>query len=316
LKRSLLIAVGGNSLIRAGERGTAAEQSANARLIGQVIADIAARGHDIIITHGNGPQVGAQLLRSEIASSQTYTLPLDTCVAMTQGEIGYVLENSLHSALHDRGLRVPIAVIVTKVLVHRDDPAFKRATKPIGPFYSREAAERKKAELGWDVVEDSARGFRRVVPSPKPYGIVGLEVIRECLEKHFIVIAAGGGGIPVLSDGTSIRGVEAVVDKDWVSGLLAKELQIERMMISTDVEYVYVNYRKPGQEPVTRMTKEAARNYLAQGHFAEGSMRPKIEMEIDFLEGGGHEVIITDPQHLLDAIEGNAGTRITSEDLS
>lgn len=316
MKKSLLIAVGGNSLIKAGERGTAAEQFANARLIAQVIADIAARGYDIVITHGNGPQVGAQLLRSEIASSQTYTLPLDTCVAMTQGEIGYVLENSLHTALHDRGLRVPIAVIVTKVMVHGDDPAFKRPTKPIGPFYSREAAERKKAELGWDVVEDSARGFRRVVPSPKPFGIVGLEVIRECLENHFIVIAAGGGGIPVLSDGTSIRGVEAVVDKDWVSGLLAKELQIERIMISTDVEYVYLNYKKPEQEAMTDMTVGAARGYLAQGHFSEGSMRPKVEMAIDFLEAGGHEVIISDPQHLIDALERRAGTRITSEDFS
>jgi carbamate kinase len=316
LEKSLLIAVGGNSLIRAGERGTVAQQFANARLTAEAVAWLAARGYQILITHGNGPQVGAQLLRSEIASSQTYALPLDLCVAMTQGEIGYVLENSLHSVLDDLGLQIPIAVLITKVLVHKDDPAFKRPSKPIGPFYSREVAERKRAELGWDVVEDAARGFRRVVPSPKPIGIVGLEVIRECLEKQFIVIAAGGGGVPVLSDGTSIQGVEAVVDKDWVSGLLAKELKIERLAISTDVEYVCLNYKKPEQEAIFRMTVESARGYLAQGHFAEGSMKPKIETAIDFLEAGGHEVIITDPQHLVDAVEGNAGTRISSEDLS
>jgi carbamate kinase len=316
LKKSLLIAVGGNSLIRAGERGTVAQQFANARVTAEAVAALAARGYRIVITHGNGPQVGAQLLRSEIASSQAYALPLDLCVAMTQGEIGYVLENSLHSALAERGLQTPIAVVITKVLVHKDDPAFTRPTKPIGPFYSREAAERKKAELGWDVVEDAARGFRRVVPSPKPFGIVGLEVIRECLEKHFIVIAAGGGGIPVLRDGDLIEGVEAVVDKDWVSGLLAKELRIQRMAISTDVECVCLNYRKPQQEAISQMTVQTAKSYLAQGHFAEGSMKPKIEMAIDFLEAGGHEVIITDPEHLIDAVEGDAGTRIISEDLS
>jgi carbamate kinase len=316
LEKSLLIAVGGNSLIRAGERGTVAQQFANARVTAEAVAGLAARGYHIVITHGNGPQVGAQLLRSEIASSQTYALPLDICVAMTQGEIGYLLENSLHSALDDLGLQTPIAVMITKVLVHKDDPAFKRPTKPIGPFYSREVAERKKAELGWDVVEDAARGFRRVVPSPKPFAIVGLDVIRECLEKEFIVIAAGGGGIPVLRDGNSIQGVEAVVDKDWVSGLLAKELQIERLAISTDVEHVCLNYKKPGQEAISRMTVQIAKGYLAQGHFTEGSMKPKIETAIDFLESGGHEVIITDPEHLVDAVEGNAGTRITSKDLS
>jgi carbamate kinase len=315
LQRSLLIAVGGNSLIRAGERGTVAQQFANARSTAEAIARLAARGYHIVITHGNGPQVGAQLLRSEMASSQTYALPLDLCVAMTQGEIGYVLENSLHSAMNRLGLQTPVAVMITRVLIHKDDPAFKRPIKPIGPFYSREVAERKKAELGWHVVEDAARGFRRVVPSPRPIGIVGLEVIRECLEKQFIVIAAGGGGIPVLGDGSSIQGVEAVVDKDAVSGLLARELQIERIVISTDVEYVCLNYKKPGQEPISRMTVQAAKGYLAQGHFAEGSMKPKIEMAIDFLEAGGREVIITDPQHLVDALVGTAGTRITLEDL-
>jgi len=316
LEKSLLIAVGGNSLIRAGERGTVAQQFANARVTAEAVARLAARGYRVVITHGNGPQVGAQLLRSEIASSQTYGLPLDLCVAMTQGEIGYVLENSLHSALNELGLQIPIAVLITKVLVHKDDPAFKRPSKPIGPFYSREVAERRRAELGWDVVEDAARGFRRVVPSPKPIGIVGLEVIRECLEKGFIVIAAGGGGIPVLSDGSSIHGVEAVVDKDWVSGLLAKELKIERMVISTDVQHVCLNYKKPEQEAIYQMTVQAARDYLVQGHFAEGSMKPKIETAINFLEAGGQEVIITDPQHLVDAVEGNAGTRITSKELS
>ena len=311
MQNSLLIAIGGNSLIRAGEKGTSAQQFANARLTAEGVVDLAARGYHIVVTHGNGPQVGAQLIRSEIASSQTYTLPLDVCVAMTQGEIGYVLEDSLHWALQKRGLEIPVAVIITKVVVDKDDPAFQRPTKPIGPFYSKEAAQQKHEELGWDIVEDAARGYRRVVPSPKPLEIVELDVIRESLERGFIVIAAGGGGISVLRNGGIIRGVECVIDKDRASVLLANQLRLERLIICTDVERVYLNYKKPDQQAISTMTTETASRYLSEGHFAEGSMKPKIEVAIEFIRAGGHEVVITNSEHLVDAVEGAAGTRIT-----
>jgi carbamate kinase len=311
VNRSLLIAVGGNSLIRPGQRGTIDEQFANAEQTCDRIAELISRGYRVIITHGNGPQVGSQLLRSEIAMSQAYKLPLDVCVAMTQGEIGYVLQNSLRSALDARNLRIPVASIVTTVLIDKRDPAFASPSKPIGPFYTREVAEQRRASDGWDIVEDAARGFRRVVASPKPLCVAELEVLRNCLENNLIVIAAGGGGIPVVRDNAAVRGIEAVIDKDRVSALLATQLQIERWVISTDVEHVYLDYRKPVQKPIRGMNVITARKYLEDGHFAEGSMKPKIEGAIEYLTAGGNEVIITDPDHLVDAMDGATGTHIT-----
>lgn len=311
MKNSLLIAVGGNSLIRAGQKGTIEEQIANARMTANRIVDIAARGYRLVITHGNGPQVGSQLLRSEIASSQTYTLPLDLCVAMTQGEIGFVLQNAIESAFRERKLHIPTATIITKVLVDRNDPAFQRPTKPVGPFYSREIAERKRDELGWNIVEDAARGYRRVVASPKPVGIMELEVIQDCLERDCIVIAAGGGGIPVAYDDGHVCGVEAVIDKDRASALLASQLHMERLAISTEVDRVYLDFKSPNRKPLASMTVAEAKQHLAAGQFPEGSMGPKIEAAIDFLEQGGREVIVTNPEHLLQAAEGTEGTHIT-----
>ncbi len=262
------------------------------------------------MTHGNGPQVGSQLLRSEAGSTQTYELPLDVCVAMTQGEIGYILQTSLQSLLQSTGLNQPVAGLVTQVLVDKNDPAFGNPTKPIGPFYSRETAERKKNELGWDIVEDAARGYRRVVPSPKPLDVIEKEIIKDCLEKGIIVIATGGGGIPVCVENGSVVGIEAVIDKDRASALLAKELKLEKFIISTEIEQVFLNFKKPGQKALDLITLEEARIYLGEGHFLEGSMKPKIDAAVDFLENGGHEVIITDPGHLVLAFDGKAGTRI------
>jgi len=308
--------VGGNSLIRAGQKGTIPEQFANASLAAGAIAELVRRGYRIVITHGNGPQVGSQLLRSEAGSSQTYTLPLDVCVAMTQGEIGYILQTTLQSALRERNLEVSVAGLITQILVDRNDPAFSFPTKPIGPFYSKEAAEKKQAELGWNIIEDAARGYRRVVPSPRPLQVIEQDVIRECLERGIVVIASGGGGIPVVQDEARVVGIEAVIDKDRASALLAMELGIERFIISTEVEQVYLNFKKKDQEAIRCMGIEEALKHLSDGQFAEGSMRPKIEAAIEFLEEGGLEVIITDPEHLLAALEGSTGTHIKGREKS
>lgn len=310
MKETLLIAVGGNSLIRPGQKGTIPEQFENARLLAERLVEIAARGFGLVITHGNGPQVGSQLLRSEIASSQTYSLPLDVCVSMSQGEIGYALQCAAESEFRGRGLESPVITLITQVLVDKDDTAFQNPTKPIGPFYSKEVALRKRGEQGWHMMEDAARGYRRVVPSPLPLRILELDVIRKCLEFGAIVITAGGGGIPVINEDGSLKGVEAVVDKDHVSALLATELRLRRFLISTDVEYVYLNYKKSEQEPLKCISADSAKQYLSEGHFPEGSMKPKIEAAIDFVKAGGEEVIITDAQHLLASLGGDAGTHI------
>ncbi len=308
----ILIAIGGNSLIRAGQKGTIAEQMDNAAVTARYIAALVEQGFHVVITHGNGPQVGAELLRSELASSQVYTLPLDSCVASTQGEMGYILENALRTALSSKNLLAPVVSILTQVVVDAADPAFQHPTKPIGPFYSREVAERKREE-GWQVIEDAARGYRRVVPSPKPVGIVELESINACINQGMVVIALGGGGIPVIAEDGGYRGIEAVIDKDRASALLAKELHLRQFVISTDTDRVYLNYRKPEQTVLCRMSVSEARQYLQDGHFPAGSMGPKIESAIDFLTNGGQEVIITDPAHLAEAVAGDAGTHIYSE---
>lgn len=309
MARPTLIAIGGNSLIRAGQKGTIQEQMENAAVTAGYIADLVAGGHDVLITHGNGPQVGAVLLRSELASGQVYTLPLDSCVASTQGEMGYILENALRTALKARHLDASVVSILTQVVVDPSDPAFSHPTKPIGPFYSKEVAEQKLAE-GWRIIEDAARGYRRVVPSPKPMGIVELESINACIDQGMVVIALGGGGIPVVAEDGRYTGIEAVIDKDRASALLAKELHLERFVISTDTDRVYLDYRKPQQRALCSMSLTQARDYLKEGHFPSGSMGPKIESAVDFLSNGGKEVIITDPSHLAEAISGDAGTHI------
>ena len=311
MKKTVLIAVGGNSLIRTGQRGTIAEQIENARRTAESIAEVAARGFEVVITHGNGPQVGAQLLRSEAGSSQTYQLPLDVCDAMTQGEIGFILQNTIQSALNKHGVKRPVVTLITQVVVDRSDPAFQRPTKPIGPFYSKTVAEQKRSELGWNIIEDAARGYRRVVPSPLPRDIVELDVIRRCIEQDIIVITVGGGGIPVVErDGTYV-GVEAVIDKDRASSLLATKLNVQQFIISTDVENVCLNYKKPDQLTLRAIASTELKEFLQQGHFQEGSMRPKIEAALQFLDQGGQKVIITNPEHIQAALDGQAGTIIS-----
>ncbi len=310
MNNAVLVAVGGNSLIRAGQRGTIDEQVENARVTASHIADIAALGYGLVITHGNGPQVGSQLLRSEAAASQTYTQPLDVCVAATQGELGYILQNTLRSELRKRGIEIPIATVVTQVKVDRLDPAFQDPRKPVGPFYHKEDAERRRNELGWHITEDAARGYRRVVPSPRPVAIVEIDAIRRCGENNIIVIAVGGGGIPVVAEDGRITGVEAVIDKDMSSALLASELGLKLMIISTDVDLVYVNYRKADEMALRDVTVEEVKKHLEEGQFPPGSMRPKIESAVEFITHGGSEVIITSPLHLVEAVSGGFGTHI------
>lgn len=310
MTRTALIAIGGNSLIRAGEKGTIAEQLANTRRTARGIVQIIRAGLRVVVTHGNGPQVGAALLRSERAANHVYTHPLDVCDATTQGEIGYLLQQSLQTELAEAGLTVPVVTVVTQVVVSPDDPAMSRPTKPIGPFYSEHEARAKQEQFGWAIVEDAARGYRRVVPSPDPLEIVEEDAIRRLIDAGVLVIAVGGGGIPVVRDGLALRGVEAVIDKDRASALLAWRLGTDGFIISTDADRVYVNYRKPGQRPLGRVTSAEMEGHYRDGQFPPGNMGPKIESALRFLRNGGHEVIITSNDRLLDAVHGEAGTHI------
>jgi carbamate kinase len=312
MPRSALVAIGGNSLIRAGEKGTIEEQLANTRRTAHAIVGLIQDGFSLVLTHGNGPQVGAALLRSERASDQVYGQSLDVCDATTQGEIGYLLQQSLHNELATAGLSVPVATVLTQVVVDRDDPAMHHPTKPIGPFYSRADAEERARALGWQVVEDAARGYRRVVPSPEPIEVIEEQVIRDQLTQGVLVIAAGGGGIPVVRTPTGLKGVEAVIDKDRVSALLASRLGVDCFMISTDADRVYVDYRKPTQRPLGRVTAAEMAAHYAAGQFPPGNMGPKVESALRFLDRGGREVVITSYDHLRAAAHGDAGTHIVN----
>lgn len=310
--KTALIAIGGNSLIRAGEKGTNAEQLANARRTAAAIVRLVVDGYRLVITHGNGPQVGADLLRSERAYDQVPPLPLDVCGAATQGEIGYLLAQSIRRELAAVGLATPVVSVVTQTIVSRADPAMLHPTKPIGPFYSRAEAEQRRNALGWQIVEDAARGYRRVVPSPEPVEIVELEVIRDLVNDGVLVIACGGGGIPVVRTNGEVEGIEAVIDKDRASALLALQLGVDLFAISTDVDRVYLDYKKPSQRPLEFVTTSDIEAHYRAGHFPPGNMGPKVESVLRFLKGGGREAIITSYEHLHAAITGNAGTHIVT----
>jgi carbamate kinase len=311
--KTALVAVGGNSLIRAGEKGTIAEQLANTRRTAEAIVGLIRLGYRLVVTHGNGPQVGAQLLRSEKASDVAYSQTLDVCGAASQGEIGYLLEQSLRNELASQHIRVPVVSLVTQTAVSADDPAMQHPSKPIGPFYTRADAEAKRRELGWSIVEDAARGYRRVVPSPEPIEIVELDAIRALVDQGALVVSVGGGGVPVVADHGALRGVEAVIDKDRASALLASELGVELFVISTDTDYVYLNYKKAGQRPLRWTTASEMARYLRDGHFPPGNMGPKVESVLRFLEKGGKEAVITSYEHLCEAVRGNAGTHIVQD---
>jgi len=310
-KKVAVVAIGGNSLIKDKDHQTVPDQYAAAHETCIHIAGMIEQGWDVAIGHGNGPQVGFILRRSELARHELHEVPLDFCGADTQGAIGYMLQQNLYNEFKRRGLKKQAATVVTQVLVDRNDPAFKNPTKPIGSFMSQEEAMRRRETEGWDVIEDAGRGWRRVVPSPLPVEVVERDAVKELIDAGFVVITVGGGGIPVIKDENGdLRGVAAVIDKDYASSLLARSINADLFLISTAVEKVALNYGKPNQRWLDCMTVAEARQYMAEGHFAPGSMKPKIQAIIWFLEAGGKEAIITNPENIERALLGETGTRI------
>ncbi|MBK8026373.1 MAG: carbamate kinase [Chloroflexi bacterium] len=304
------VAIGGNSLIEDPKHPEVSNQWEAVRVTCQHVANMIAEGWSVIITHGNGPQVGYILRRSELAAEQVHTVPLDLIVADTQGSIGYMIQQSLDNALRRLGINRTVLTVVTQVRVDPSDPAFARPTKPVGSFMTEAEARRYEAE-GWDVMEDAGRGWRRVVASPKPQAIQEINAIRALVLNDYVVISVGGGGIPVIRDDHGeLRGTYAVIDKDRASSLLAQQLRADLLVISTGVEKVALNFNKPEQRMLDQMTLGEARQYIAEGHFAPGSMLPKIEAAVEFVGMGGPLAIITDPPNLARALRGETGTRI------
>lgn len=306
-----VVAIGGNSLIQDPKHPEVVHQWDAVRETCNHIAQMIADGWSVVVTHGNGPQVGYILRRAEIAAEQgIHEVPLDLIVADTQGSIGYMLQQALDNALRRRGINRTIISVVTQVLVNAHDPAFDHPTKPIGGFVNAEEAHRRQNE-GWQMVEDAGRGWRRVVPSPKPLAIQEINAIKALMLNNYIVIACGGGGIPVIrNEHGSLRGVDAVIDKDRASSLLAFELRADLFIISTGVEKVAINFNKPDQRDVDKLTLAEAQRFLEEGQFPAGSMGPKIEAAISFVQMGGPAAIITDPPNLARALRGETGTRV------
>jgi carbamate kinase len=304
-----VVAVGGNSLIKDAEHRTVPDQYAAAAESMRHIADMVAAGWRVVVTHGNGPQVGFILRRSELSRHELHEVPLDSCGADTQGAIGYMFQKALRNEFRARGLPRQAVTLVTQVLVDAADPAFQKPSKPIGSFMGEAEARQLMAKEGWTIMEDAGRGWRRVVASPKPQAIVERDAIQTLLDQDFVVIAVGGGGIPVVQqpDG-SLAGVEAVIDKDYASALLAGSLPAELFVISTAVEKVALNFNKPNQRWLDRLTLAEARQYLEEGHFHKGSMGPKIEAIASYLERGGQRALITNPENLGRALTGETGT--------
>jgi carbamate kinase len=308
----LVIAIGGNSLIPDGDHQSVQDQYAAAAETDDHIAGLVEAGWDVAISHGNGPQVGFILRRSELASSELHEIPLDYCGADTQGAIGYMLQQNLVNDFRQRGIDKSVVTVVTQVEVDASDPAFGNPAKPIGSFMEEDEAMRRRDEEGWDVLEDAGRGWRRVVASPQPMRIIELDVIRNLLDAGVVTIAVGGGGIPVVENADGdLEGIAAVIDKDLASALLANQVDADLLLISTAVEQVALNFGTPEQRWVDQFTLAELKQYLEEGgHFAEGSMAPKMRAVVQFLEAGGTEALITDPANLERAMNGETGTRI------
>jgi len=308
-----ILAVGGNSLIVDEAHKSVEDQYQAIEETCKHVAGLLARGWRVVVTHGNGPQVGFILRRSELSRHELHDVPLDSCGADTQGAIGYQIQKAMYNEMKAWPVRPEVATVVTQVLVDREDPAFKQPSKPIGSFMDEKLAAERRDQDGWDVVEDAGRGWRRVIASPRPQRILEIEAIRRLLEHDIMVVAVGGGGIPVVMDARGdLAGAAAVIDKDLATSLLARELGADLLIISTAIEQAYLDFKKPGQRPIARMTVAEAKRYLAEGHFAPGSMKPKIEAVVEFLEAGGKQALITDPPHLLAALEGRAGTWVVA----
>jgi carbamate kinase len=312
-RKVAVVAVGGNSLIKDPQHQAVPDQLAAARETCIHIAGMIAQGWDVVVTHGNGPQVGFILRRSELSRHELHEVPLDACGADTQGAIGYALQQSLYNEFKLRKINKQAVTVVTQVLVDKNDPSFKKPSKPIGGFMDQAMALTRRDAEGWDVVEDAGRGWRRVVASPIPQRIVERDAIRSLIDAGFTVIAVGGGGIPVIKTETGeLAGAAAVIDKDYASSLLANSINADLFLISTAVEKVALNYKKPDQVWLDHMTLVQAKQWLAEGHFARGSMGPKVQAIIWYLERGGKEALITNPENIERALAGETGTRITS----
>ncbi|MDD2911993.1 MAG: carbamate kinase [Candidatus Bipolaricaulis anaerobius] len=311
-KKTVVVALGGNAILQPGQRGTFEEQYGNVqRTVEQLAAMVLSGKWRLVITHGNGPQVGNILLQQDAAKAVVPPLPMDVCGAESQGFIGYMIQQAFHNVLAHAGRGdIPVATIVTQVLVDKADPAFENPTKPVGPFYSAEEAKRLQAEKGWHVVEDAGRGWRRVVPSPDPKEIVEREAIRLLVENRAIVVASGGGGIPVIKEDGTYRGVEAVIDKDLAGERLAEDVGAAVFLILTDVDRVRLNYKRPGEKVLDRLTVAEAKGYAQQGHFAKGSMEPKVKACVRFIEAGGERAVIASLAQAVEAAEGRAGTQV------
>ncbi|MDD3903670.1 MAG: carbamate kinase [Sphaerochaeta sp.] len=307
----IVIAIGGNSLIEDSKHVSVSAQYEAARKTAAHIVRLVQAGHRVVIAHGNGPQVGFILLRAEFSRSILHTVPLDSCVADTQGAIGYQLQMALKNEFTKVGLNPSVATVVTQVEVSDDDPSFGKPSKPIGSFMTKEDADYHKEHDQWDCVEDAGRGYRRVVASPKPKAIVEIDTIKTLLDNKVIVIAGGGGGIPVVRDEQGmLHGREAVIDKDLAAALMAKQLKADLFVISTAVEKVCLNYGKPNQITLDTITTSEAEQYIAEGHFAPGSMLPKVQAIVDFVKTTGNTGLITDPEHLYGSLYEGKGTKV------
>jgi carbamate kinase len=311
MRKIAVIAIGGNSLIRPGQRGTVEEQFAAVSYTVENIYKIIQLGYNVVITHGNGPQVGNILIQSEAGKHQVPSLPLHYCGAFSQGGMGYMIQQVAQNVFARENHQQDVATIVTQVLVDHQDPAFKNPTKPIGPFYETvEELQHRIDEHGWVVVEDAGRGYRRVVASPKPLEIIEQTIIKTLIKAGDLVIAVGGGGIPVVRENGALQGISAVIDKDFASSLLASEIKADLFIISTGVEKVAIDFKSDSPKWLDTLGMEECQTYLKNGEFAKGSMLPKIEASLKFLENGGSEVIITSPENLFAAVQGKTGTHI------
>jgi carbamate kinase len=310
-RRLALIAFGGNALLREDQRGLQEEQIKNAEQAARLMVGVVRKGYELIIVHGNGPQVGNLLIQMEEAVTKIPPYTLDVCDAMTEGSMGFMLERAITNELRRLSIDKDAITLVTPVLVDRNDPAFDKPTKPVGPFYTKFRAQQLAREKKWAMVEDAGRGWRKVVPSPKPIDIVPKLIIHDLVEAGRIVIAAGGGGIPVILNGRGLyEGVEAVIDKDYASSLIAREVKVDLFIILTGTEKVFVDFGKPTQRELPVLPVAEARAYLDEGQFPPGSMGPKIRAAVEYIQAGGKEVLITDAAHLKAALIGRSGTRI------
>ncbi|MFC2095249.1 carbamate kinase [Candidatus Bipolaricaulota bacterium] len=313
VKKTIVVALGGNAIIQPGQKGTFEEQMANVHVTCEQLAHMVESGkYRVVVTHGNGPQVGNLLLQNEAGKDVASPMPLFVCGAESQGLIGLMIQQNLGNLLADQGKgEIPIATIVTQVVVDKNDEAFVNPTKPVGPFYSEEEAKALESDKGYNVREDAGRGWRRVVPSPNPIEINEKAAIRQLVEGKAIVIASGGGGIPVIRENGNLVGVDAVIDKDLAGERLAVDVGASIFMVLTDVDSVRLNYKTPDEKALSKITVDEAKQYAEEGHFAKGSMDPKVRAAIRFIESGGERAIITSLDKAVAALEGNAGTTIT-----